>query len=241
MHLDARQKWTLVCGGLVAHADGVLDGAECERLLAILDDAPGLGSDELAAWLAIVGDPARLQELLAGMAVPPAEVARDVLEHAWVTAVVDGARTPDELVMIETIATRLGIAPEQLAYWREAWGVAEQQFALALADAIAAIVGDGGPIEAGDRPAIEPALWRTPCPESLRAELRARAGAPLGMDEAAARVSALPRGRRAALLERLAPVARSVRDRVGASDRLRALAETVGVAPARVEGWLAVE
>ncbi len=237
MHLDARQKWSLVCGGLVAHADGVLDGAECERLLAILDDAPGLGTDEIAAWLAIVGDPERLRELLAAMSVPAPEIARDVLEHAWITAVVDGKRTTEELAMIETIAARLGVAPEQLAYWREAWSVGEKEFAFALADGIAATLG-GGPFDPGVQAAVDAALWRTPCLDSLRADLRARAGAGTSVEAAAAALSSIPRGRRAAVVERLAAVARAVHDRPAAASRLRELAEAAGVAPARTERWL---
>ncbi|MBC8073935.1 MAG: TerB family tellurite resistance protein, partial [Deltaproteobacteria bacterium] len=141
MGLDPIKQWTLLCGGLVAHADGVLDGHECERLMAVLEAAEGLGSDEYTAWMAAIADAARLEELLAALPPPPPEHHRELLEGAWVMAVVDGRRSPEESQMIDRLAARMGVEPVQLEYWRDAWTAAEQEFARAVAAVLGWVIG----------------------------------------------------------------------------------------------------
>lgn len=200
--LDPVKQWSLICGGLVAHADGVLDGSECERLMGLLEAADGLGGEEYGAWVAAIGSPARLEELLEVLEPPEAEHHRELLEGAWIMAVVDGVRTPEEAAMIERLADRLGVEPVQLEYWRDAWTAAEREFATAVAAVLGYALGGGAPAREGDRAAVRDTMWATPCDQALRDELISRAMAPVGRDEAARELSGLARSRRIAALQR---------------------------------------
>ncbi len=200
--LDPIKQWTLVCSGLVAHADGVLDGSECERLMNVLEGSDDLDGEEYGAWMAAISDATRLEELLAVLQPPPAESHRELLEGAWVMAVVDGQRTPEESAMLERLAATMGVEPLQLEYWREAWSSAEQEFARGVACVLAWVMGNGAPAPSNVRAAVADALWATPCEQALRDELVGRAMAPCTRDEAAAAVAGMSRARRIAALQR---------------------------------------
>jgi uncharacterized tellurite resistance protein B-like protein len=235
--LDPIKQWSLVCGGLVAHADGVLDGSECERLMAVLESVDEVGGEEYAEWVAAIGDPKRLEELLEVLEPPSPEHHRELLEGAWVMAVVDGVRTPDERAMIERIADRLGVEAVQLEYWREAWTTAEQEFATAVAAALSFALGGGALVPARERGAVEDAMWATPCEQALREKLVARAMAPVTRDDASRDLSGLSRSRRVAALQRTVSAIRRSTEREAAQARLVDLAWAASVPSETVQRW----
>src|SRR5690606_23000467 len=59
--MDLATTWTLTACGLMAHADGVLDGEECDRITAMIEEEVGTDADAYAEWLAVVGDRASLE------------------------------------------------------------------------------------------------------------------------------------------------------------------------------------
>lgn len=236
--LDPIKQWTLVCGGLVAHSDGVLDGEECERLIAVLDIADDLDSEEYSTWMATVSDAARLQELFDTLPVPPPEHHRDLLEQAWVMAVADGRRTQEEIETLDRIATRFGVESVQLEFWRDAWTQAEADLAAAVAQSLGAVIGGGNPAAADDRASIEEALWRTPCEESDRDRLVGVAMAPQDLETAARTILGLPRPRRLVALHRLVEAAKASTDREGALARVRDLARQIDVPASTQRRWL---
>ena len=59
MALSLTTQWTLVASGLVAHADHVLSGEECERLMALVDEE--VDGDGYAQWMSIISDRERLE------------------------------------------------------------------------------------------------------------------------------------------------------------------------------------
>ncbi len=237
MPLDPHKQWTLVCSGLVAHADGVLDGSECERLMAVLEATDDLDGDEYGAWMAAIADPKRLEELMTLLPPPPAEQHRDLLENAWVMAVVDGQRTPEEGAMLERLAARMGVEPMQLDYWREAWARTEEEFATAVACVLAWVLGGGAPAAEAHRAPARDALWATPCEHALRERLVGRAMLPCSRDEAAAPLSSLPRARRAAALQRSVVAIAKLPRTTEARARLVDLAWASSVSAELVDRW----
>lgn len=237
MPLDPVKQWSLICGGLVAHADGVLDGAECERLMAVLESVDEVGGDEYAEWVSAIGDPKRLEELLEVLEPPGAESHRELLESAWVMAVVDGTRTPEERAMIERIADRLGVESVQLEYWREAWTTAEQEFATAVAAALSYALGGGALVASRERGAVEDTLWATPCEQALRERMIGRAMSPVSRDDAARDLSGLSRSRRVGALQRTVSAIRRSSEREAAQARLVDLAWAASVPAEGVQRW----
>jgi uncharacterized tellurite resistance protein B-like protein len=237
--LDPVKQWTLVCGGLVAHADGVLDGNECERLMGVLEAAEGLDGEEYSAWMTAIGDPHRLEELLAALPIPSTEHHRELLEGAWVMAVVDGKRTPEEAQMIERLAATMGVESVQLDYWREAWTTAEQEFAQAVAAVLGWVMGGGAPALPDDRKAIADALWQTPCEQGLREVLLTVAMSPCTRDDAAQQLATLSRARRIAAVQRTVEACKAATRRAEAKARFGEIAWETSIPGERVERWFA--
>ena len=110
MAVSLTTQWKLVACGLVAHADGVLDGEECDRLMAAVDDAAD--GDTYSEWLATVADPERLQRVLDELPTPPEESRRAILEQAWTMSIVDGERCD-----AETAAASFGMRNISMTSW----------------------------------------------------------------------------------------------------------------------------
>jgi uncharacterized tellurite resistance protein B-like protein len=237
MALDPVKQWTLICSGLVAHADGVLDGSECERLMGLLESAEDVDGEEYGAWMAAIGSPARLEELLEVLEPPSAEHHRELLEGAWVMAIVDGVRTPEESAMIERLADRMGVEPVQLEFWRDAWAVAEREFAEAVAAVLGYVLGGGALVDERERAAVRDTMWATPCEQALRDQLVARAMAPMSRDDAAKELSDLARSRRTAALQRSVDAVGRAADPEAAKARLMDLAWAASVNTDIVGRW----
>jgi hypothetical protein len=153
-------------------------------------------------------------------------------------AVADGKRTAEEIAMRDRIAARFGVEAVQLEFWRDAWTQAERELAAAVAQSLAAVLGGGAGADEADRPAIEEALWRTPCETADRAKLVAVAMGARSLDDATRTVLALPRPRRLVALRRLLEAARASRDPQTALGRVRELAGRIDVPAATLRRWL---
>lgn len=195
MALSLLTQWTLVASGLIAHADHVLSGEECERLMALVDEE--VDGDAYAEWMAIISDGARLSATLEGLAAPPAESHRAILEDAWSMAVVDGERCEAEAAALGRIAARLGVEAVQLEFWREAWSAAQQAYA---ETAIAVLAHVHGPAGEGLVGGFAHAL---PTTHEHRAQLAAAGLPALPSDELRRRARALTRPQRRDLMRRL--------------------------------------
>ena len=168
---NPQTEWTIVVCGLIAHADGVLDGEECERLLAFIDDE--MDADSYSDWLALVGDKAGLEAKLAELPPPPADQHRELLEQAWSMAMVDGERCEEEVEQLKEIALAIGVEPMQLEFWREAWTQTEHEFAEATAAGAAAVLAGNGPLFPDDREGFAELLRVLPTTNDHREELKA--------------------------------------------------------------------
>ncbi len=238
MSLSAETEWVIVVSGLIAHADGVLDGEECDRLLGVLDEEE-VDGETYSEWLAVVGDAEALQQKLEELPKPPEDRHRDLLEQAWQMAMVDGERCDAEVAALERIAGRLGVPSVQLEFWREAWTSNEQKFSEQAARSAAGVLGGGGPVHVDDRVLFSSLIDLLPTTNEHREELRATSVMSQDLDDLARELNAQTRKVRIRLLRLLAPlvVESTVEDQ--ARERYFALAAGAGIGRGVVETLLA--
>ena len=237
MALSVTSQWTLVACGVMAHADGVLDGEECDRLLAMVEDEAD--GEEYSEWLAALGDAKRLDALLEALPAADPQDHREILENAWTLAIVDGERTEPEAAALERIAARLGVESVQLEFWREAWTDSQTAFARSVTEALVVILGGNAPIAEEDRKLLTELVWRLPTSNEHREELAGTVGEARDEETVARELTALPKRRRQWLLRLLAPTVRASTQAEAARQRFVALAEAVGVPRDRAEALLA--
>jgi hypothetical protein len=230
MPLPLPTQWTLVACGLVAHADGTLDGEEIERLMELVDEEAD--GDEYARWLSIVSDPLQLAQLSETLASPPAESHRDLLEQAWMMSVIDGHRTEAELRVLEGLAERFGVEAVQLEFWRDAWAQSERELADALAVTLAIVLAP----QRDDEATLRETIARVPAALEERDRLLEVAFTMRDTDEVVRRLSGLSKRRRSDVLRLVAGPARASE---AAKTRFVALAVASGIAPAKAQSLLA--
>jgi len=225
MALSLTTQWTLVASGLVAHADRVLSGEECERLMMLVDEE--VDGDSYAEWMGIVSDRERLDAMLTGLTLPPSESHRQILEDAWLMAVVDGERAQEELDVLRRIATRLRVDGKQLESWREAWSTAQHAHAETAMAALGHVLADEPPEARGD--AIEHFVHALPTTHEHRAKLVAGGLSNPPRDDVKRRLSTSSRSQRRDLVRRLASAATAATRADAAVERWRALARDLGL------------
>ncbi|MCA9709894.1 MAG: TerB family tellurite resistance protein [Myxococcales bacterium] len=233
MALSLQTQWTLVASGLVAHADHVLAGEECERLMALVDQE--VDGDEYAQWMAAISDPDQLRTMLVGLAVPPPETHREILEEAWLMAVVDGERADEELDALRRVAERLGVESMQLDFWREAWTTAQQRYADDAVAVLGWVLGGGGPVLADDQATVDDFVHALPTTHEHRETLRAAGRVPQDRDGVDRRVHGLGKPQRRDLLRRLVEAIPGAARPDDARDRWQALAEAMGLSSEELE------
>lgn len=236
MALSLPNQWTLVACGVIAHADGVLDGEECDRLMSMVEQE--VDGEEYSSWMAIISDPRRLDELLEGLEPPPAQTHREILEQAWVVSIVDGERTQPEEEALQRVAKRLGVEPMQLDFWRQAWSQAQDTFAEATARTLAAVIGAEGTIATEDRKLMQEIIWRLPTSHEQRDELGVLAAVSQPLEQVVASLDALPMQRRAWLLKLIAPAVAASTDPDATRERFVDIAQRVGFDPERAQRML---
>ncbi len=237
MALSLESQWTLVTCGVMAHADGVLDGEECDRLLAMVEDEAD--GEEYSAWLATISDRDRLEEMLAELPPAPPESHREILESAWTLAIVDGERSDSEAEALQRIAERLGVEAVQLEFWREAWTTQQHDLAEVVAAAASVVLGGSAPVPPADRNLVRELAWRLPTTDAHREELVATTSIAHDPDEVARRLGTVPRRRRQWLLKVLSTLPGAASRPDDARSRWVALAQGAGIAEATVQSLLA--
>jgi tellurite resistance protein len=227
MSMSPETTWALVACGLIAHADGVLDGEECGRLMAVIDEE--VDGDEYSEWLAMLGDRAALEAMLDKLPPPAPERAREVLEQAWSMALVDGQRCEAEIAVLDGLARRLGVDDMQLQFWREAWVAGERDFAEVVAASAAVVLGGDAAVSPDDQPLVKDLLWVLPTDDAHRDELLATVLVPGLRDDTARKLTKLARAKRVQGLQLLAPLVHAAADTDAAHARFHALAHDVGL------------
>lgn len=234
MPVSPETQWVLVACGLIAHADGEIDGNEAERLMAMVDEK--IPADDYADWLGWIGDRAKLDELYASLPDPPPEQHRNLLEEAWTMAMVDGTRNTDELVVLAKLAERLGVEPMQLEFWREAWTTAEREFATHGAQlALWSLAGGEALFEDDHSPYLD-LIERLPTSVEERERLRALAEHPaIDRGELARGLAALAKPKRIRLFKLIGPLVRDAAATEEALTRFRELAKDAGLSTVPID------
>jgi tellurite resistance protein len=236
MGLRPETEWLLTACALIAHADGVLDGEECDRLLGMIDER--LEGDEYSEWLALMGDRELLERHLSKLPVPPRESHRELLEQAWTMAMVDGERCEAELEALGAIAARLGVDAVQLDYWRETWTYGERALAEGAAASAAFVLRADGPGGEGDKALFATFVDQLPTVDAHRHELRAVLEAPPQKHDVVRMLGALSRRTRIMVLRLVARLAVRWSGSEAATVRFQDLAQTAGVGAADVDAIL---
>ncbi len=227
MALSLVSQWTLVACGVMAHADGVLDGEECDRLLSMVEDEAD--GEEYSAWLATISDSARLDEMLQQLPDPPEAAHREILENAWTIAVVDGERSESEAKALDRIATRLGVESVQLEFWREAWTTQQHDLAEVVVAAACVVLAGNAPVATDERAHIRELAYRLPTAEAHREELVASTAIPHDAEVVARSLRGIPKRRRQWLIKVLAELPGRSARREDALARLQALGTDAGL------------
>ena len=232
MALSLQTQWKLVAAGLMAHADQVMTGEECERLMMLVEQ--DVDDDEYADWLALVSDPDKLRAMFESLDPPDAGSHRTVLEEAWLMAVVDGERHEDEVAMLSTIAERMGVESVQLEFWREAWTQAQSERAETTVRALARLLGDGPE----DGKLLDAVLFELPTTTEHRDALAAIAKVEQSREDVARRIGALSKPLRRDVIHRLAEAANKSADPDGAKGELAAIAGESGMTEDEIASYL---
>lgn len=227
MALSLQTQWTLVASGLIAHADEVMAGEECERLMALLDERAD--EDEYSAWFELVSDPEGLFAKLESLPALPEEHHRAVLEEAWLMAAADGKRVPEEAEMLGRVAKKLGVETVQLDFWREAWTNAQNAISEAGTRAIVYCLVGGDRSAAKDQRDVAQRVWdalpvtddQGPTLQRLLTEAHSEA-------ETLRQLHELERPHRKVVLRAVAQVMREAADDK-AHERFRQVAEEAGL------------
>lgn len=227
MALSLESQWTVVACGVMAHADGVLDGEECDLLLAMVEGEAD--ADEYSAWLSTISDRARLEEMLSQLEAPPKATHREILETAWTVAVADGERTDAEQEALGLIATHLGVESVQLEFWREAWTEGQHALAELVTDAACVVLAGEAPLDAGARTVIRQLGRTVLTTDAHREELVGATAIPKNAEDIGRRLRGIPKRRRQWLIKTLAGVPGQTPRREDAQRRLRDLGESAGL------------
>lgn len=227
MALSLESQWTIVACGVMAHADGVLDGQECDLLLALVEGEAD--ANEYGAWLSTISDRARLEEMLEELDAPPEATHREILETAWTIAVADGERTDSEKEALGRIATHLGVEGVQLEFWRDAWTEGQHALAELVTDAACVVLAGEAALDSEARTVIRELGLTVPTTDAHREDLLGATAIPKNAQDVGRRLRGIPKRRRKWLIKTLAGVPGQTPQRENAQRRLRDLGESGGL------------
>ncbi|MCR9162100.1 MAG: TerB family tellurite resistance protein [Nannocystaceae bacterium] len=236
MALSLETQWTVVACGVMAHADGVLDGEECDLLLAMVEGEAD--AEEYSAWLSTISDRERLEEMLGQLPAPEPAAQREILETAWSIAVADGERTAPEEQALARIAERLGVEGVQLEFWRDAWTDGQHQTAELLTDAACVVLGGNAPLDADARAQVRAFTRGVPTTADHREELVAGTAIPKTLVDVGRRMRAIPRRKRQWAIKSLAHLPGRCSRREDAQRRLVQLGAEAGLSAAILDSLL---
>ena len=228
MMVPVETQWLLVTCGLIAHADGVLDGHEAEHLMAMAEER--VSEDDYMDWLGLISDRRALEARYEQLPELPPNQHRAVLEEAWIMAMVDGDRDASELVVFARISERLGVQPMQLQFWREAWTAAEKVFAPLVTELAVYVLGGGESLFEDDHSPFLDMIQRLPASTEEREALAQLATQPTADTDALSRsLAALPRPRRMQAFHMVAKLTHGAVEEQAAKARFEQLGRSAGL------------
>lgn len=226
MSLPLEQEWVLVVSGLIAHADGVLEAEECDRLLGILGNE--VPPEVYSEWLTFFSDHAALTRRYESMHNPTPGAAPKILQQAWAMALVDGEEAEAEVKVLKAIGERIGVSETRIDNLRPLWDAELDAFAETTAEAASWILSGGGPLPEADRDDFARFVDRLPTQRDHREELRAMLvlRSQAGQGEVIAKFDPAMRDQ---CLRLLAPLVHDASDEDAARERYLELAGAAGM------------
>jgi uncharacterized tellurite resistance protein B-like protein len=192
MDAQVASEWVLIISGLIAHADGILEHEECERLLSMLDEEE-VDAETYSAWVSNIGDLEFLEERFVALPRPEGDAVFVALREAWLMAMADGERSESEDRALVDVAARFDVDEAALARHREAWGAFELKFSEVVAELSVALVGDGQPLSDSARRVFSDLAEHLPTEGDHKNELVAMAVVPVTMAAAVQKIAGLER------------------------------------------------
>jgi len=184
MALSLEDEWVLVVSGLIAHADGVLEAEECDRLLGMLGPEPD--PSDYSEWLTFFSDLEALKRRYESLHNPTPGQVHPILEAAWGMAMVDGSDDEKEVAVLHEVAMRFGIGTEKIDELRVQWTNKLDEFAELSAECASFVLSGTGPLPEADRRVFAELIDRLPTNidnrEVIRASMVLRARPKLGLE-----------------------------------------------------------
>jgi hypothetical protein len=171
MALSLEDEWVLVVSGLIAHADGVLEAEECDRLLGMLGPEPD--PSDYSDWLTFFSDLEALRRRYDALHNPTPGQVQPILEAAWGMAMVDGSDDEAEVAILHEVGQRMGIAPAKLDELRVQWVTNLDAFAELAAECGSYVLSGTGPLPDADRSTFADFVGRLPTDVDSREVIRA--------------------------------------------------------------------
>lgn len=205
MHLTPEQEWILVACGLIAHADGELRSGEQDLILALLDEH--LDERESRRWFKLLGDLDGLRRTFEDLPPPLPAFTEITLEKAWAMALADGEASAAEIEVMEQIAAQIGVTANELSRWRRQWSEQAADLGEHIAAFAAVLIHHDGVLDDDEIDQYRALLARLPLPAHRREALaREYLENRPELDHVGARLAALPRDRRLAVLRAIGPL-----------------------------------
>lgn len=171
MPLSPEQEWTLAACGLVAHADGIVEAGEWNRVLWMLDER--IGAEDASTWVDLLADRERLVAHVESMPPPMPFFVDGILEKAWRMALADGEGSEQEAAIHDDLAVRMGVPAEEAARLRRAWLMQAHRRSKIVAGFAAILVNLDGRIDPSEVAELDALIERLPIPAPHRPALRA--------------------------------------------------------------------
>lgn len=207
MPLSPEQEWTLAACGLVAHADGIVEAGEWNRVLWMLDER--IGAEDASTWLALLADRARLLAHLETLPPPMPFFAEGILEKAWRMALADGEGSEHEAAVHDELAARMGVSAPDAARLREQW-LAQAHKRSELVAGFAAILANlDGQLDDSELAELDALIERLPAPPERRPGLAALRNDPPPLDQVVGELMGMDAEERGIALLALVPLLRT--------------------------------
>ena len=221
MPLSPEQEWTLAACGLVAHADGIVEAGEWDRVLWMLDER--IGAEDASTWLELLADRARLQAHLDTMPPPMPFFAEGILEKAWRMALADGEGSRQEAAIHDMLAARIGMPVEEAAALRKAWLRQAHRRSEIVAGFAAILANLDGRVDEEETAELDALVERLPVPAERRPALAAMRGDPPALEHVVGELMRMDAEERGIALLALGPLLRSYPHKGAEGTRERAL------------------
>jgi tellurite resistance protein len=207
MPLSPEQEWTLAACGLVAHADGIVEAGEWDRVLWMLDER--IGAEDASTWVELLADRTRLRAHLDSLPPPMPFFAEGILEKAWRMALADGEGSEHEAAIHDELAARVGMSAPEAAQLRKEW-LAQAHKRSELVAGFAAILANlDGRLEASEAAELDALIERLPTPAARRPGLIALRDDPPSLDRVVGELLGMDPEERSIALLSLVPLLRT--------------------------------